>query len=275
MSYYKNFKIVFNNPLWNMYLQWAYKKGVDDLNKLGFQPDFLKPGFSCLLCGVAQERTADEFIKFVIKRNPKAKIWIIDIAEEQVRVIENLVKEKYFNKNITIRRIDALKLDTIIPMGSLDWIETDGFMQYFDSPSLPKLWDVWNQLLSPDGFITIRDFSTTGSTAEVGDKFRIWLVKVWLKTKIFRHTKREFYELFKQCGFRVIEGPTLLPTYKRFSLIKIRNDAKENLPVIWFEKLAVSHVLPKARKYDTPHSFHPWCVGRKIPIYEMDAILSP
>jgi len=220
MSYYKNFKLVFNNPLWNFYLRWAYAKGITDLERLDFRADFSKPNFTCLLCGVAQERTAGEFIKFALQRNPNAKIWIIDIAEEQIRAIEKLVKQKYPNRNIRIQRINALELDSLIPKASLDWIETDAFMQYFNSPSLSKLWDIWNQLLKPDGFITIRDFSTTGSLVAVADKFRIWLVKAWLKAKIFRHTKNEFYQLFKRCGFKAIEGLTPLPTYKRFSLIK-------------------------------------------------------
>ncbi len=255
MSYYKNFKAVFDNPLWNLYLQWAYKKCIADLEKLGFQADFSKPDFTCLLCGVAQEKTADNFIKFVVKRNPKAKIWIIDIGEEQVRAVEELVKQKYLDINITIRKINALELDTIIPIATLDWIETDGFMQYFDSPSMQKLWSIWNQILKPDGFITIRDFSTTGSMMAVADKFRIWLVKVWLKAKIFRHTKEEFYGLFKQHGLLVTEGPTPLPTYKRFSLMKVRNYATGNLPVVWFKKLATSHALPQNRKYKIPILF--------------------
>lgn len=222
MSYYRSFKKVFNNPLWNIYLRWAYTRCVEDLKKVGFQPDFRKKDFACLLCGVAMERTAYEFIKFVIARNPEAKIWIIDLGEEQVAAVERLVVEKYRNVDVIVRRINALDLKTLISAGSLDWIETDGFIQYFDSPSLQKLMDVWLYLLKPDGFITFRDFTTGERTVVPADRFRIWLVKVWLKAKIFRHTKEELDSLFAQLNFRKVEGATILPTYKRFSLIKQR-----------------------------------------------------
>lgn len=127
MSYYRKFRIVIGAPPWRIYLRWAYKKCIEDLNKLNFKPNFNKKDFTCLLCGVGNETTADEFIKFVIKRNSKSKIIIIDIGEEQIKAVERLVKNNYQNLNIKIKKIDALKLDTLLGKYSLDWIETDGF----------------------------------------------------------------------------------------------------------------------------------------------------
>lgn len=221
MSYYQNFKIVLNNKIFQTYIRWAYKKGIEDLAKLNFQPNFEKANFACLLCGVGHEQTANEFIKFATQRNQKTKIWIIDLGEKQIAAVKKLVTEKYPNLNITIKRINALKLDKLIPKESLDWIETDGVIEFFDSPSLEKLFSIWTMLLKPDGFITTRDFSTGSGITKTTDALRIWLAKHWLGVSLFRHTQEEFTSLFKQFQLKAIEGITPLPTYKRFSIIKL------------------------------------------------------
>lgn len=220
MSYYKNFKIVLSSRIFKSYLLWAYRKGIEDLAKINLQPNFTKADFSCLLCGVGFEGTADLFINFVTQRNPKAKIWTIDLGAEQIAAVDKLVKEKYPDLDITVKKINALDLETLIPKNSLDWIETDGVLEYFDSPSLEKLLIIWNTILKPDGFITTRDFSTGNGIARATDAFRIWLGKHWLGVSIFRHTKEEFARLFKQVGFKYVEGLTPLPTFKRFLIVK-------------------------------------------------------
>ena len=220
MSYYKNFKIVLSSRIFQNYLLWAYRKGIEDLAKLNFHPNFSKADFAVLLCGVGYEGTADLFIKFVTQRNPKAKIWIVDLGEEQIAAVDKLVKEKYPDLDITVKRINALELEALIPKASLDWIETDGFLQFFDSLSLEKLLNIWSSLLKPDGFIITRDFSTGNGITIATDAFRVWLAKRWLGVSLFRHTKEEFSRLFNQLNLKSAEGLTPLPTYKRFSIIK-------------------------------------------------------
>lgn len=109
MSYYRNFNIILGNPLWRRYLRWAYKTCISDLEKLHCEPDFSKKDFTVLLCGVGNENTADEFIKFVTARNQKAKIIIIDIADEQINAVKELVKTKYSSLNIIVKQICTYK----------------------------------------------------------------------------------------------------------------------------------------------------------------------
>lgn len=126
-----------------------------------------------MLCGVGNEATADEFIKFVLSKNRNPKIIIIDIANEQIKAVERLKKAKYKRLNIKIKRINALNLGSYIRTSSLDWIETDGFFEYFDSKSLEKLLLLWRKLLVKNGFVTARTFSSKSMIDRFIDKLRI------------------------------------------------------------------------------------------------------
>lgn len=220
MRYYRNHWLYANNPLSGAYLRWAYRKGIEDLAKIDFRADFTEAHFTSLLCGVGNERTADEFIAFVIKRNPTAKIWIIDIAEENLKAVEELVMKKYFNLDIHIKKINALELLTIIPKHSIDWIETDAFLEFFDNASLEKLLTVWHELLKPDGFITTRDYINGGLWSSIiVNPLRNLVMKGWLGVNIYKHSQEDFNAVFEKVGLRAVEEPTFIPTYKRFSLI--------------------------------------------------------
>lgn len=220
MGYYHKFKIVIGTPLWRIYLRWAYKRCANDLKKLNLSPNFTKNGFTCLLCGVGNETTADEFIKFIIQRSSNPKIFIIDIGEEQVRATKKLVTEKYPTSDIKIKKIDALRLNSFFEPNTIDWVETDGFLEYFNHASLEKLLQIWERILAKDGFITTRDCASEGKIDQAIDSARIWLGKVWLGITLYPHEQQELRKLFTKCGFRYFEGPTFLPTFKRFSLIK-------------------------------------------------------
>lgn len=221
MSYYLNFRLVIGTPLWRLYLRWAYKKCIDDFSKLNFSPDFKKQSFTCLLCGVGNETTADEFIKFTIQRNKKAKIIIIDLGEEQVHAVNKLIQKKYSSLNIVVKQINALALDTYFKKDSIDWIETDGFLEYFDKDSLYKLLITWYKLLKQKGFITLREPASQGKMEEIIDMLRIWIGKVWLGVTLYLHNKKELTSLFKKSGFIYNENTTFIPTFNRYSLIKV------------------------------------------------------
>lgn len=210
-----------NNPLAGMYLRWAYKKGIEDLSMLDFKPDFNAKNFTCLLCGVANERTANEFIKFTLKQNPQAKIWIIDLGKEQINAVRKLVHKKYPELNIRIEQINVLELPRIAPAEHFDWIETDAFLEFFNLKDLEKLFAVWRLLLKPYGFITTRDYITNGPVGRFNDALRIWQMRIWLGVETFAHSPEDFAGLFKRSNFNVVEGPTFIPTFKRFSMIKL------------------------------------------------------
>jgi len=218
MSYYRKFRIVIGTPLWRLYLRWAYKKCVCDVKKLDFYPDFIKKDFTCLLCGVGNETTADEFIKFVTERNPSPKIIIIDIGDEQIAAVKKLIAKKYLNLNIKVKKINALRLKTFIKKNTIDWIETDGFFEYFDDKSLKKLLLIWKELLTKDGFITTRACSSHGLIDQIIDKSRIWLGKVWIGVTLYPHDRKKLRNLLKETGFKYFKGLTGLPTFKRYSI---------------------------------------------------------
>ncbi len=220
MSYYKNFKIVIGTPLWRLYLRWAYKKCIADFNKLNFFPNFTAPDFTCLLCGVGNETTADEFIKFIIQRNKKARIIIIDLGKEQIHAVKNLIEKKYSSLDITVKQINALELNSFIKKASIDWIETDGFLEFFDKNSLQKLLIIWHRLLKQKGFITLREPSSQGNIGNIIDLLRMWIGKVWLGVKLYLHNKKGLTALFKKSGFIFHNDPTFIPTFNRYSLVK-------------------------------------------------------
>lgn len=220
MSYYNRFKIIIGTPAWRLYLRWAYKTCIEDLIKLNYKPDFKKDNFTCLLCGCGNETTTDEFIKFTIHRNPKAKIIIIDLADEQINAIKKLVNNRYSSLNTTVRQIDALSLNTFIKNNSLDWIETDGFLEYFDKNPLERLLRVWNKLLKQDGFITLREPAGEGILGDFIDRVKIWIGRIWLGVTVYSHSKQELEGLFSKCDFKYVEGLTFIPTFLRFSMIK-------------------------------------------------------
>lgn len=220
-NYYKRFGVVLRSPFFHVYLRWSYSQGLKDVEMLGIQQNFNKIGFSCLLSGCGNEQTADTFIQYVIQRNKNAKIYIIDLGDEQIQAIRKLVALKYNDLNIEVHKINALDLAKIIKPNSLDWIETDGFMEYFDHQSLKKLLQIWHLLLKKDGFITTRDCATDGKLTQIADFFRINIANHWLGVKLFTHTKQDFEKLFHTIGFKYFFGNTWLYTYRRFALITV------------------------------------------------------
>ncbi len=219
MSYYKKFGLVLGNPLWRVYIRWVLGKSINDFEKLQFKPNFKKKDFSCLLCGVGNENTAEEFINFVLDRNEKPTVWIIDLDKEQIDAVKKMVANKFPGLNIKIEQIDALKLNQIIKSRSIDWIETDGLFEFFDNKTLRQLLTVWKNILVHDGFITTTATSSRWKLQEYFDRFKVWIGKIWLGVTVYPHTRDEMRHNLASSGFKYVEGPTLLPYFKRYSMI--------------------------------------------------------
>lgn len=217
-TYYRSFQIVTRFPLWRGYLRWAYSQCIKDLMALNYSPDFTRKNFTCLLCGVSGEVTANEFISFVLRRNSNANIIIIDYGKPQIEAIEKLVKRKYHNANIQVRRANALNLSFIAPH-SVDWIETDGFLEYFDITNLDKLLDEWKRIVKKDGFITVREFASGSAAGNIIDSFRLWIARVYLDVALFRHTRKTLERHVKRHGFSFVIGWTPIPTFRRYVMV--------------------------------------------------------
>jgi len=218
MSYYKRFGIILGNPLWRVYLRWRYQKSIEDFKKLSFIPNFNKQNFSCLLCGVGNEATAEEFIEFVMKKSQNPHIWIIDLGQEQIVAVQRMIKQKYPYLNINVKQINALDLSELIKLKSIDWIETDGFFEFFDNNSIRKLLQVWKNLLTNDGFITTTATSSRWKLQEYFDRIKIWIGRNLLGVTVYPHTRKEMRQNFEDEGLKYIEGPTIIPYFKRYSL---------------------------------------------------------
>ncbi len=220
MAYYKRFQLVTHFFLWPRLLAWFYRKGMDDVKSLGLKPDFNKEDFSCLLCGVSGEITAEVFINFVISKNKQANIIIIDLGEEQVAAVQSLVNRKYKDHNISVKQMNVLDISKHFKPNSFDWIETDGLVEYLDKPGIQSLLTQWKALLRPGGFITTRDFASSSIPGRLLDKFRMWFMKNYLTLNGYVHTKQELDEAFRKIGFIFNSGPTPIPTFKRYALIE-------------------------------------------------------
>lgn len=219
MSYYNNFGLIIGSPPWRLYLRWRYQRSIDDFKTLDFQPKFSKKSFTALLCGVGNEVTADEFIKFTLKRNSSAKFWIIDLGKEQVEAVKKMVLKKFPNINIKIKQINALDLNSLIKKESIDWIETDGLFEFFTNGQVISLLKIWKDLLVKDGFATTTATSARWKLQEYFDLIKIWVGKKWLGVVTYPHTRSEMRSNFDKAGFRYIEGPTVIPYFKRYSLV--------------------------------------------------------
>lgn len=224
MIYYSKAKFFLGNPLWRIYLRRIYKTSIQDFAKLRFTPNFKGPNFTCLLCGVGNEATADEFIRFVLSRNKLAAIWIIDLGKEQVQAVQDMVKAKYHSQNIQVHQLNALNIGQLFKPKTIDWIETDGLFEFFDNKTLVRLLSEWSRILKPTGFATTRATSTANIFDILVDKFKIWVGDKIVKVKVYTHTRKEMHDNFTKAKLSVVEGPTFVPYFKRYSLVKYNKE---------------------------------------------------
>lgn len=222
MNYYTSFSVVIGTPLWRQYLRWRYSKSIEDFEKLNFRPNFSRENFTCLLCGVGNEATAEEFINFVIAKNSKANIWIIDLGKEQIEAVNKMVKQRFPRLSIKIKQINALELGTLIKSHSIDWVETDGLFEFLDNDNIITLLKIWRNILTRNGFATTTATSSRWKLQEYFDVLKIWVGKNWLGVKVFPHNRSNMRNNFVKAGFNYIEGPTVIPYFKRYSLVAKR-----------------------------------------------------
>jgi SAM-dependent methyltransferase len=217
---YNLFQVVSHNPLFHYYLRWAYSQGIKDIVKTGNKIDFLKKNFTVLQCGTSGEITSEEFIKFVLRKNKKAKIYILDIGQRQIKAINNLVRTKYRNYNIKTLKINALDVCKYIRCQSVDLIETDGFLEYFSQKDLPKLLLSWKKLLTKDGFVITRVPTVRNRLEDFLYKRVLWVGRTFFGTDVYQYSDADLKKIFQKTGFRFVEGPTpLVFVLRRFLLL--------------------------------------------------------
>lgn len=220
-NFYKRFGLITKLPFWRHYLHTSHLRGFEDVKKMGVMPKFQDSNFTALQCGTAGGITTNEFLKSVFNQNQNAKVIIVDLGEEQIASVKKLVSKKFDNKQIQVRQTNALNL-SFISDNSVDWIETDGFLAFFDRDALPKLLKEWKRILKDDGFITFRDFASSTFFEKLIDAARIALAEYSVSANLTRRTKTEMDSFFSNSGFKFNFSKTLIPGFYRYCLIKSR-----------------------------------------------------
>ena len=220
MSYYYRWGLVIGQPPFQRFLRENYALGLADLKLLKRKSPFSQSDFSCLLCGVGNAKTARSFIEFVIERNPKARIVIIDLGTEQIAAVKKLVRQSFKAYDIEVRQINALDLTTWLKPASFDWIETDGFLELFSPVQLRELLKIWHTLLKKVGYISIREPASNSPMGSILDICRVRIGWWWLKIMVYRYTLADLEKLFIQSGFLFVTFPTKVPTFRRFTMVK-------------------------------------------------------
>lgn len=218
-SFYKKFEIFSHLPFWRPYLRIVYFKAFADSSSFGISPLEKRENFTCLLCGVSGEITADEFIKFVLGKIPNSKIIIIDIGDEQIQSVNNLVKNMYPNENIVIRQANALDLN-FIEGKTIDWIDTDGFFSFFDEAQLRGLFKEWKRILKDDGFITFRELISSGSMSSTANRLRALFSRIYIGINLNLHSQKELLKDFNEFELLYNTGRSPIPLLDCYCLSK-------------------------------------------------------
>jgi len=217
-NFYKKFQIISKFPLWPNYLRWVYEKTLSDAETLGANPIHKRRNFICLLCGVSGEITANEFIKFTLKKNPKSEIIIIDLGKEQIESVRKLVKEKFSHADIEVKQANALDL-SFIKDHSVDWIDTDGFFSFFDEVQLLVLFKEWKRILHKNGYITFRELTSRNLVSTMANNARDIISKYYINTKLHLHSLKELEKDFEKLHLKHSHGLSPIPLLDRYCLI--------------------------------------------------------
>jgi ubiquinone/menaquinone biosynthesis C-methylase UbiE len=218
-NFYRKFKVVSHFPFWSSYLNWVYTKAFTDVQHLTNESIDKRDSFKCLLCGVSGEVTANAYLNFIINRNPKANITIIDLGHEQVKNVKELVETKYPKNNIIVKEANALDLGFIKDQ-SIDWIDTNGFFSFFNHQQLDNLFAEWSRILKPNGFISFRELISSNWFTKLENKIRVWLTKKYMGINLHTHTNKELKQIIDNNQFVSTQDNTPIFFLKRFCLIK-------------------------------------------------------
>ncbi len=218
-NFYKKFQIISRLPFWPYYLRLVYGKAVEDSLRFPITPFGQRRNPTCLLCGVAGEITANEYVTFVLRMNPSANIIIIDLGKEQVESVNKLIKERFPKNNIRVEQANALNL-RFIKNKTIDWIDTDGFFSYFDEKQLVDLFREWKRILKSDGFISFRELISRSLFFTIANHIRALLSKMYMRIPLHLHSEKELATDFQKIGFRFSTGWTPAVILKRYCVIK-------------------------------------------------------
>lgn len=239
-KYYTKFKIFTVQPFWTFYLKSAYKKSLEDLRVLGqFRRIHNNEEYTALLCGTSGSRTSETFIKYVLSKTSKATIYILDGNDYPLEETKEKIKGKYPSLNIKYIKANALAMP--FKDCTIDYIETDSFFQFFTDTELLHLLKEWFRILKEDGYISTRCFASQSLIGSYFDNIRVLLGK-YLNVDFKIHKHKNIVAALKESNFSYCCASFILPTLKRFTLIKSSNNTINKYALVFNSD---NYFLPK------------------------------
>lgn len=188
-------------------LRYDYTKSLylikNMVSQRGWRNPFTLPNPRFAQIGSAMAETARTFINFVHQINPQASIFITDISSTPLQDSINSGIRNGVNK------VHFLQADTFslpIKPNSLDLIETDGLLQFFDDPIKADIIDEWFRTLKPGAIVTTRDWMLPPDAPEslVDEAVqRQREMQQFFGVSPVLTTRRNVEQLFRNAGFEI------------------------------------------------------------------------
>ena len=195
------------------YLAAAYRAGYEQLRRMGADP-LARAGARVLLCGTGSAETSLAFARFVRERNPSASLVVLDLSARP------LVASRALVPGAGWLRADARALP--IAGESIDLIETDFFLQYFEPEAKRVIAAEWSRVLAPGGAIMSRDYVLDGSASveRLLDRGRRALFRRTLGIDTFSVRRLELAEIFGAAGLTLaLKSPRGVPLVKMLAAV--------------------------------------------------------
>lgn len=118
------------------------------------EPDLQKKEFTALLCGTSGEITSEIFSRFVLEKNPRARLVFLDRGYPQVKYSQRHLSRMLPAARTVFVQADARHLP--FRTDSIDYIESDILLNFFHAHELSVVINEWARCLALKGFITTR-----------------------------------------------------------------------------------------------------------------------
>jgi ubiquinone/menaquinone biosynthesis C-methylase UbiE len=184
------------SPLHRRYLAVAYTHSLEDARACGADPlAGTRP--RVLLCGTGSAQTTAAFLGHLARARGAVEPLVLDLSHEPLRAA------MASGARASFARADARDLP--LEDGSVDLIESDFFLQYFDTEGKRRIVREWARVLSARGVITTRDYvARAGSGVDAFlDRVRVQTLRFFLARAFHTTSESEISSTFRDHGLEV------------------------------------------------------------------------
>jgi SAM-dependent methyltransferase len=184
------------SPLHRRYLTAAYAHSLAQARTLGDDP-LAGRRTRVLLCGTGSAETTAAFLGHLASARGAVEAFVLDLAAEPLRASMASGAAAFF------ARADARDLP--LEDRSVDLIESDFFLQYFDAQGKRRIVAEWARVLSPGGVITTRDYvprAGCGVDAFL-DRARVRTLRFFLGRTFHTTSEADIVSTFRDHGLEV------------------------------------------------------------------------